>query len=152
MNLSFNPYFKYILFLLAPNLISSIVSVYAGRTPSGPNFNQSPLTPPPWTFGIVWPLLYTSIGHVLYKLMESSIESQSMIWLLMNLIINFFWLITFNKERNYGFSWWLIIMMLVTLIGFFITNSQTNLSFILIPYFLWLSFASYLNYYVWKNN
>jgi tryptophan-rich sensory protein len=143
---------KYLLYLLAPNLISSAVSAYAGRVPSGPDFNQSPLTPPPWTFGVVWPILYTSIGHVLYQLFETPSVNPSRNLLILNLVLNFFWLITFNKDQNYSLSWWLIILMLLSLVAFFLTNPQTNLSLILVPYFLWLSFASYLNYYVWKNN
>ena len=150
--MSFNTNPKYILYLLAPSLISSVVSAYAGRTPSGPDFNQSPFTPPSWVFGVVWPLLYTSIGHVLYQLFEMGTPNPARIWLLLNLVLNLFWLITFNKDKNYSFSWWLIILMLITLIGFFLTNPETTLRLILVPYFLWLYYASYLNYYVWKNN
>lgn len=140
------------LWIILPNLLSLLVSSIAGETGGDwyKSLNRSPLTPPGWVFGVVWPILYTMIGYVLANL---DVSNTSKYWLYANLILNYLWIIVFNRVRNYKYSFLIILGMIMTLVGFYITNmSQENLSLVLIPYFIWLIFASFLNYYIWTEN
>lgn len=156
---------EYILFLILPSLVSGIVSYFSGETGRAEwylNLRKSPLTPPGWVFGTVWPLLYASIGHVLFQLTRgrgttgagagAAFSNPAAIWLYLNLLLNYSWLFAFNRLRNFELGFWILIAMVVTLLLFMYLNPVRQLSWILLPYLLWSVFAAYLNRYIADYN
>jgi Cu-Zn family superoxide dismutase len=119
--------------------------------------NQSPLTPPPIVFPIVWSILYLLLGlsAVFYlkgrKLLPNLVsyiapyEAQ--------MLLNFAWSVVFFGLQKPKISL-IIIFIMIGLTGYLLWISWgRKLAFgSLLPYFLWIIFAMYLNFYIVANN
>jgi len=129
---------------------SSIVSWYA--------FINKPLfSPPNWIFAPVWTLLYILMGisaFLIWKKRDNLKTKQALIFYGIQLVLNAFWSIIFFGMHNPGLALLEIIILwifiLITLIKFYKINKTAGVLFI--PYLLWVSFASILNYAVWILN
>ena len=118
---------------------------------------QPKLTPPAVLFPIVWSLLYGLMGISAAKIYEqpaSRLRSAGLNLFIIQLVVNFFWSPIFFQTQAYGFSliWLLILWILVfcMIVTFYKTDKTAAL--LQIPYLLWLTFADYLNWAVWKLN
>ena len=130
--------------------IKSIPTWYAAL--NKPSFN-----PPNWIFGPVWISLYILMGISFYIVWIKSDSSNFNILLslfILQLTLNSLWSIIFFGLKSPGFALLEIIFLWVSIllcIMYFFPVSKIA-SFFLIPYLIWVSFASILNYYVWKLN
>lgn len=121
------------------------------------NVPQSALTPPGIVFPIVWTILYALMGISLARVWlaeESGARTRGLSLFLFQLIFNFFWSIFFFNMGAYGFSF-LWILGLWVLIGLMILSFykvDKIAAWLQVPYFLWVTFAAYLNYAVWQLN
>ena len=121
------------------------------------NVPQSALTPPGIVFPIVWTILYALMGISLARVWlaeESGARTRGLSLFLFQLIFNFFWSIFFFNMGAYGFSF-LWILGLWVLIGLMILSFykvERFAAWLQAPYFLWVTFAAYLNYAVWQLN
>ena len=121
------------------------------------NVPQSALTPPGIVFPIVWTILYALMGISLARVWmaeESMDRIRGLSLFLFQLIFNFFWSIFFFNMGAYGFSF-LWILGLWVLIGLMILSFykvERFAAWLQAPYFLWVTFAAYLNYAVWQLN
>jgi tryptophan-rich sensory protein len=119
---------------------------------------QSKLTPPPIVFRIVWPLLYTSmfISLIIYILSYRNNWwiSNGFIFFTIQLLLNVLWPYLYFNLNQYCLSFILILLLIMSVITTMYFFYQVNKisSFILLPYLIWLLFASYLNAYICKNN
>lgn len=119
---------------------------------------KSLLTPPNIVFQIVWIVLYTLIGIAAYRIyMNNKAEKNDYngyFYYLVQLLINFLWSIIFFNLRLYGISFILIIILLIlitiTTIKFFKVDKISGV--LMIPYIGWITFASYLTFYIWIFN
>ena len=106
----------------------------------------SPLTPPGAVFPVVWTILYLLMGLGLALVVRKGGPGTSLavvIWVL-QLAVNVIWSPLFFGR---GVLWLLILLML------FAFHSVSRVAaWLQIPYFLWVSFAGYLNYTVWALN
>ncbi|MBU1026963.1 MAG: tryptophan-rich sensory protein [Candidatus Margulisbacteria bacterium] len=120
--------------------------------------NKPVFNPPNWIFGPVWTLLYISMGIAAYlvwqKRKENKLVKIALIIFFAQLFINGLWSLTFFGQHQLLQAFFQIIMLwfliLATIIKFYQINSLAGL--ILIPYLLWVSFASILNYSIWLLN
>ena len=118
---------------------------------------QSALTPPGIVFPIVWTILYTLMGISAARIWLSSDSMERMRGLslyLFQLIFNFFWSFFFFNMQAFGFSLLWIIALWV-LIGRMIRSfykTDKLAAWLQIPYFLWVTFATYLTYRAWRLN
>ena len=95
--------------------------------------------PPPYVFAIVWPLLLLLIGYSWYLRPNLSYYYAFLTLLLSS------WSILWAYSKLYSlFN--IIITLIFTLYLIFLKYSKKS-SYLLIPLFLWLSFASVLNFY-----
>ncbi|WP_276388584.1 TspO/MBR family protein [Eudoraea chungangensis] len=120
--------------------------------------NKPSFTPPNWLFGPVWTILYVLMGvaaglvwakgfyHVWVKTALYNFGFQ--------LLVNALWSIVFFGLKN-PFIALLIILVLLALIlltiKWFNVVSKTA-AYLLIPYFIWVCFATILNYKIWELN
>lgn len=119
---------------------------------------KSLLTPPNIVFQIVWIVLYTLIGIAAYRIyMNNKAEKNDYngyFYYLVQLLINFLWTIIFFNLRLYGISFILIIILLIlitiTTIKFFKVDKISGV--LMVPYIGWITFASYLTFYIWIFN
>ncbi len=130
--------------------ISEIPVWYAGL--QKPSFN-----PPNWLFGPVWTLLYLLMGISLYLIWSkpaSSIRNTALRFFVIQFILNFCWSIIFFNQHQLGWALVEIIVMwvaiLVTIVWF--GKLSAVAAWLLVPYILWVSFASLLNGAIWKLN
>ncbi|MCL6267605.1 TspO/MBR family protein [Flagellimonas myxillae] len=130
---------------------SSVNDWYAGL--NKPSFN-----PPNWIFFPVWTTLYILMGIAAGIVWSKGFHH---IWVKtalyhfgFQLLFNALWSIVFFGLKNPFWSF-LVILVLLTLImltiKWFRVVSKLA-SFLLIPYLLWVCFATLLNYKIWELN
>jgi len=130
--------------------IAEIPTWYAGL--NKPSFN-----PPNWIFGPVWTTLYLLMGisfYLIWKLPSSKSRTQAIFVFFIQFILNFCWSILFFSMHQIGWAFVEIIAMwiliLLTILQF--RKHSIPAAVLLIPYLLWVSFASLLNWSIWLLN
>lgn len=116
--------------------------------------------PPAWVFGPVWAFLYTiifiSYGYVFYLFLKSRISFLVLLPFILNLIFNLsFTYFQFGLQNNF-LAAIDIFLILVTILWMFssIWPVNQNIVYFNIPYFLWVLFATILQFSItylnWK--
>jgi tryptophan-rich sensory protein len=95
--------------------------------------------PPPYVFMIVWPILLLLIGYSWY-LRPNLVFYYAFLTLILST-----WSIVWNYSKFYAFIQ--IISTLLFTLFLILYKYARKSSILLVPLFLWLSFASLLNYY-----
>lgn len=113
--------------------------------------------PPNWLFGPVWSLLYTLMGISLYmvwKQPSSDRRNKALTIFIIQFVLNFSWSIIFFNQHQVGWALVEIVVMwvciLLTIIRFY--QIKPAAAWLLVPYILWVSFATALNAAIWKLN
>ena len=118
---------------------------------------QPPLSPPGWVFPVVWVILYALMGigaARIYQAPPSGARSRGLNLFIVQLVVNFFWSPIFFNLQAFGlaFFWLLMLWGLVLWMIFTFRKTDPTAAKLQIPYFLWLTFAAYLNLGVWYLN
>jgi len=116
------------------------------------------LNPPSWVFGPAWTMLYALMGVAVFLVWKAGWKRKEVRNALgvfgIQLFLNAIWSIIFFGLRSPGWALadiaalWLAIVW--TIIVFYKISKPA--AYLLIPYILWVSFASYLNYAIWTLN
>lgn len=120
--------------------------------------NRPELSPPNWVFGPVWTLLYTLIGISLYIVWTRHVGGRvRTAWLRLfwvQLVLNTLWSILFFGMQNPQWAFYEILVLLASIAGLIGLgfSFDKRVSFLLLPYLCWVSFAMYLNYSIWQLN
>jgi tryptophan-rich sensory protein len=114
-------------------------------------------SPPPMLFGPVWTILYILMAFAAWLIwrIEGFWAARTALSLfLIQLVLNGLWSWLFFAWRLGGLAFAEILVLwafiLATLIAFWRIRPLAGA--LLIPYLLWVSFASALNYTLWKLN
>lgn len=118
--------------------------------------NTPPLSPPGFLFPIVWTVLYILMGVSAARVYIANSNNWSgalSVWA-MQLAFNFFWSIFFFNLQAFLFSFiWLVLLLAFILLMIFLFYKYDRIaSLIQIPYFLWVTFAGYLNFSIYLLN
>ena len=121
------------------------------------SLQKSPLTPPNWVFGVAWTILYILlICSFILTVINKKCKSfcKPLIFFVIQLILNLLWTTIFFKWKKIIIAFIVIIVIIIlTIITIILMRKITKIgAYILIPYVLWLCFASYLNGYIIANN
>ncbi len=115
------------------------------------SINKPSFNPPNWIFGPVWSILYLLMGIALFLVWQKrkTVDVRFAIGLFaVQLILNTTWSVVFFGSKDLFAAFVVIIilalMILFTMISFYRISKTASL--LLLPYLLWVSFASYLNY------
>ena len=110
---------------------------------------KSPLNPPGYVFGIVWPILYLLMSISAFRTFNET-NNLFLIQLLFNALWS--WLFfAFQMPLVALLNIWLLIYLNIKInLKMFYIDKLSGLLFI--PYVLWLFFASYLNLFIVFNN
>lgn len=108
------------------------------------------ITPPSIVFPIVWTVLYALIAVSLARtlLSSSNLRTPLLKMFAINLSLNVLWCYTYFSMHNVYLSAFIIAMVLVSAVGLLVTTSMSGDSlsgYLLVPYVLWLGYASLLN-------
>ncbi len=131
--------------------VSAIPSWYA--TLQKPSFS-----PPNWIFGPAWVMLYILMGISVYLVWQKIKENKTVkgsLWLFwIHLFFNATWSIIFFGLQNPGLALINIVIIWLLIIALIIKFWKISkwATYLLIPYLLWVSFASVLNYFIWYLN
>ena len=113
---------------------------------------QPPLSPPSWLFGVIWPILYALMGAAAYLIYDSvkgtkDDKKNALYFYAAQLLVNFLWSIVFFRfESLVGGLIILIILDILVALTMYKFSKINRLAFwLLIPYFVWILFATYLN-------
>jgi benzodiazapine receptor len=146
-----------ILICLAAGSVGSIFT-----TPSIPNWYASlqkpSFNPPNWVFGPVWTTLFVLMGISLYIVWSRGLQNKKIrkaIFVFgLQLLLNILWSILFFGLKSPLLAFLEIIILWfaisITIIQFFKISKGAGL--LLLPYILWVSFASILNFFIVKLN
>ena len=113
--------------------------------------NKPTIAPPNYVFPIAWTVIYVLIALSLYLVFVSKKSKDRKILIklfIINLMFNLLWSVFFFGMRLPLLSFADLLLMWITIIGI-LTYSQRvdkKVTYIMIPYFLWVSFAGVLNY------
>ena len=110
---------------------------------------KSPLNPPGYIFGIVWPILYLLMSISAFRTFNET-KNAFLIQLIFNAVWS--WLFfAFQMPFIALLNIWLLIYLNIKLnLKMFYQDRLSG--FLFIPYVLWLFFASYLNLFIVLNN
>ena len=119
--------------------------------------NQPPLSPPMILFPIVWSILYILMGVGATRIYLSGAQigkNRCLNLYVVQLVVNFFWSLLFFNAAAYGFAllWLLLLLGLVIAMTLCFWKQDRLAALLQIPYILWLMFATYLNYGIWRLN
>lgn len=119
------------------------------------SLNSPFLAPPEWVFAPVWTILYISLGISLFIFLKNCYKNGftngrkiAIVFFSTQLVLNFSWSSVFFAMQN--IFWALVVLFfiwlftLISIIMFFFYSTKAAL--MLIPYFIWICFAFYLNF------
>ena len=114
--------------------------------------------PPSWLFAPVWTTLFVLMGIALYLIWRTDltkIEEREAFWLfLAHLLVNVLWSVVFFGLHSPGLGV-VVILILLGYIIYLITRFwpiNRTAAWLLVPYALWVSFATVLNFTIWQLN
>ncbi len=119
--------------------------------------NKSALNPPDFIFPIVWGILYIMIalaGWWLWQHLNKPGANVALFFYVIQVLMNWTWTPIFFEFHliQLGF-YWIIAIIVLTLITILLSwNKFKFAALILIPYWFWLLFVSYLNWKIWMKN
>jgi len=119
--------------------------------------NKPSFNPPSWIFGPVWTLLFTLMGIALYLVWTSSdsqIRTLALIIFAAQFILNILWSYLFFGINNpfWSFIEIVILLIFILLTGIFFYQINKYSGYLILPYLLWVTFATILNFSIWKLN
>lgn len=121
-----------------------------------PALAKPALTPPNILFPIVWTLLYACIGVSAGLVLSSCLNTRHSVMLLwyLQLAFNFLWSIFFFTLRSplLGFIDILALDAAVILYIIFSARVRKAAAWLMVPYLVWILYATYLNGWIWMAN
>jgi benzodiazapine receptor len=114
-----------------------------------PDFN-----PPSWVFGPVWTTLYLMMGFAFGMIIKNRDKNISLIIIfILQMICNLAWSPLFFYFQRIDLALVNILALLVFILMFLYFSRKDKIVMALfIPYFLWVSFATILNYNIYILN
>ena len=142
--------YEYVLTLFSAVLASYFTNVGL-QNQKYKSLNKPSWFPPGYLFGIAWTIIY-----ILFAISWSRVSNISTINYLymVNLLFNVLWCFMFFYSTEFNLSLFILLGLNVILLAQIILVYKYDLTatLMLVPYFLWTLFASYLNYSINKLN
>lgn len=128
---------------------NSLTSWYAGL--EKPNFN-----PPNWIFAPVWTFLFILMGVSFFLVWNKKQDGKTKAFIIFftHLFLNILWSYLFFWFQNPSLAFVEIIIFWFSIIAtaFYFYRISKISGLLFLPYILWVSFASILNFYIVKLN
>ena len=151
---------KLVISILIPVLVGAVSGYF---TSSGVNgwyaaANKPWFNPPDWIFAPVWTTLYVLMGTALFLVWRTesvkTLKQTAIILFAVQLTLNFFWSFIFFKLQQpaWAFAEIIVMWLMILLTILWFRKINVAAAWLLVPYICWVSFASVLNYSIWKLN
>lgn len=139
--------------LIVVYLVAFVGSIFTSQNTDSEWYNsiRPSITPPNWIFPIVWNVLFFLIALSLYFAWFYSNKNQKTKIIMVfgiNFILNILWSLFYFGMKNPLLAFFDLILLEFSILGMIYVTSKINKksSYLLVPYFLWVSFAGVLNY------
>lgn len=144
-------WFQLLTIIIITELVGVLSNLLSGNTAQiYTSIINPPLSPPPWLFGVIWPILYLLMSIAVYIIYQTpkTLDCKKAITLYwVQLFVNFLWPIIFFRFEWYWIAVGVIILLdvlvAITTVWFYKINKAAG--YLMIPYLLWILFATYLN-------
>lgn len=143
-------------------VVSFVVAAIGGAASidAGPFYTQlvrPDWAPPPWIFGPVWMGLYALMGvaaWLVWRVGGFRAAKSALILFLVQLALNALWSWLFFGWHRGALAFVDILLLWVLIVATIIAfwRIRPLAGALLVPYLLWVSFASVLNYSIWQLN
>tara|TARA_Y100001935_G_scaffold255661_1_gene270817 strand:- start:16191 stop:16670 length:480 start_codon:yes stop_codon:yes gene_type:complete len=135
----------------ASSFLTSCIAVEGYSEMYSRVMERTVLAPPSCLFLPIWILLYTLMGIAairVFSLSESTNKRKGMIWNQIQLFFNFSWSIVYFGLKMVILSFANIVLLWLSIATtmYFYRKIDRVAFYLLLPYILWVSFASYLNF------
>lgn len=117
------------------------------------SLNKPSLNPPKWVFNVVWTILYILIGASAYLVYEQysihpkEVTTALFVFMVQHLL-NLIWTPVFFGNKDLVGSFYIIGLMLPMIVWTMFEFSKVSMTafYLMIPYLLWVSFATFLSF------
>lgn len=122
------------------------------------NINKPSFRPPNWVFAPVWTTLFLLMGIALFLVLRKGLKNKNVkiafLFFIFHLVLNTLWSVLFFGLKSPFAAFVEIIFLWASILISIILFSQISriAGYLLIPYLLWVSFASVLNFSIWQLN
>ena len=144
-------------FILLITFLASGIGGYTTATFKEPWYSQIILpsfNPPSWVFGPVWTVLYILMSVAIWRIWINYYDNKILNLYLLHLFFNMIWSIIFFGFHEIGLALLdlvLILIFIVLLMKIYYLKDKISFS-LMVPYFLWSSYALVLNFNIFILN
>lgn len=155
--MSFSSPLWYILIVGGTMVLGFASGFLSGSNMGYSGYTRPTLTPSDQAFGIIWPVLYFMIGNSMYFMLTAektfrnkNIFYASVIMWLIQLALNLFWPFLFFTLDLKTLAFIEITLLDVSVLAVIILDFMYSkpAAWLMIPYFVWIAFATYLNIFI----
>lgn len=119
--------------------------------------NKPDWNPPAWLFGPVWTSLYIMMAFAawrIWKLLGFTDGKTELSLFTVQLLLNGLWSQLFFNAQNPGLAFAEILLLLTSIIitTVYFNRQDRMAGWLMVPYILWVSFATVLNGTIWMIN
>jgi tryptophan-rich sensory protein len=151
---------KLIVSIIICQLAGAVGSIFTA--PSIPTWYASltkpAFSPPNWLFAPVWITLFLLMGISLYLVWEKGLKKRrakiAVSIFAVQLILNSLWsLLFFGLQSPFlALAEIIILWISIALTIYCFHKISRKAAYILLPYIVWVTIATFLNYYIWVLN
>jgi tryptophan-rich sensory protein len=151
---------KLVIAVVGSELAGIIGSVFTAPAIAGwyTTIAKPELNPPAWVFGPVWTTLFALMGIGAFLVWKQGLERRDVRIALGifvgQLALNTLWSILFFGLQSPGVAFVEIVVLWLAILATIVAFARISrpAAWLLVPYILWVSFASYLNFSIWMLN
>lgn len=150
MTINRNMFLNYIIAFSTVILTSALGSLFTSKNTKSDWYSciKPSLTPPSYVFPIVWTILYFLLGLAFAFSLKSKLHIINALFVA-TFILNVLWSYFYFGRKQVEVAYYIILTLdliglLIIALSIFINSYK--IAIIVLPYFLWILFASILNY------
>jgi tryptophan-rich sensory protein len=147
--------------LIAIGLTITLMGLNAATVKVGPWYdalNKPSWNPPKWAFGPAWTMILSLAAWASVLAWQGTSTAQDhtrlVILFTVNLLLNGLWSQIFFNLRRPGWALVEIAFLLASILSLVLAFSAISplAGALILPYLLWVMFASFLNFTIWRLN
>jgi benzodiazapine receptor len=119
-----------------------------------PTIAKPSWTPPSWLFGPVWTALYLMMAVAGWLVWRRVGWGGALVWFAVQLALNTTWSPVFFGMHRIGLALVNIVLLWVAIVGTTVAFWRVTpvAGWLFVPYLAWVSFATALNFAIWRLN
>lgn len=120
------------------------------------DLRRPPWQPPDWVVPVVWAFIYATIAYAVRRAWRAAPERRTGLGyaLVANLFLNFIWPLLFFTHQRLDIALWVAALLTLSVVPLMTVTERRSpgAGWWLVPYLLWTSFATALNFTLLRLN